>query len=65
MGSAGQLCDGCFRTLDEIAAWSGMDDDGKRVVWQRLVQRASEKISEAGSAPNPPLEWVAAPGIRA
>ena len=34
------FCEGCFRTLDEIAAWSGMDDDGKRGVWQLIEQRA-------------------------
>ncbi len=65
MGPASQLCDGCFRTLDEIAAWSAMDDDGKRGVWQSLVQRASEAISEAKSATNPPRELAAAPGPRA
>jgi uncharacterized protein len=41
MEPASQLCGGCFRTLDEIAAWSCMDEEGKREVWQRLVQRAA------------------------
>lgn len=39
MNAASQLCDGCFRTLDEIAAWSLMDDEGKRTVWARIEQR--------------------------
>ncbi|TJZ77584.1 DUF1289 domain-containing protein [Chitiniphilus eburneus] len=30
------VCVGCRRTVDEIAAWSGMDDDAKAAVWQRL-----------------------------
>jgi uncharacterized protein len=34
------LCAGCFRTLDEIAAWGRMDDAGKRAVWGLIVQRA-------------------------
>lgn len=34
------LCDGCLRTLDEVAAWSGLDNAGKRAVWQRLGARA-------------------------
>ena len=33
------LCIGCYRTLDEIAGWSGMDDAQKRAVWLRLAQR--------------------------
>jgi uncharacterized protein len=32
-------CEGCLRTLDEIAAWSRMDDAAKRAVWLRLSQR--------------------------
>jgi predicted Fe-S protein YdhL (DUF1289 family) len=34
------LCAGCRRTLDEIAAWSRLDDAGKRVVWAQLARRA-------------------------
>lgn len=34
------LCEGCFRTLDEIAAWSVMTDADKRLVWQALPARA-------------------------
>jgi hypothetical protein len=33
------LCEGCLRTLDEIAAWSVLDDDAKRAVWALLDQR--------------------------
>jgi len=32
-------CEGCLRTLDEIAAWSRMDDDEKRAVWVLLDER--------------------------
>lgn len=39
MDAASGLCEGCLRTLDEIAAWGTMDDDGKRMVCQRLEQR--------------------------
>lgn len=39
MDAASGLCEGCLRTIDEIAAWGTMDDDGKRAVWQRLEQR--------------------------
>ena len=36
------LCEGCFRTLEEIAAWGMMADHEKRAVWQELVRRAQE-----------------------
>jgi len=32
-------CEGCFRSLDEIAAWSRMDEAGKRDIWALIVQR--------------------------
>lgn len=40
MDPASGLCQGCWRTLDEIAAWSSMRDEDKRVVWVRIAQRA-------------------------
>jgi predicted Fe-S protein YdhL (DUF1289 family) len=36
------LCDGCLRTLDEIAAWSRLDDAGKRGVWRTIGLRARQ-----------------------
>jgi hypothetical protein len=33
------LCEGCLRTLDEIAAWSTMADEDKRRVWALLPAR--------------------------
>ena len=36
------LCEGCLRTLDEIAAWGRMDDEGKREVWARLAVRVGD-----------------------
>ena len=37
------LCRGCLRTLDEIAAWSTLDDEGRRAVWARIETRAREQ----------------------
>lgn len=34
------LCKGCLRTLDEIADWSTLDDEGKRIIWARIETRA-------------------------
>ncbi len=32
-------CEGCLRTIDEIAVWSALSDDDKRAVWAELRQR--------------------------
>ena len=32
-------CEGCCRTIDEIAHWSLLDDDEKRAVWTDLDRR--------------------------
>ena len=41
MDAASGWCEGCLRTLDEIAAWGLMDNRGKRAVWALIEQRAS------------------------
>lgn len=47
MSPATGLCEGCWRTIDEIAAWSRMDDEEKRVVWARLeVRRGAPPAKE-------------------
>ncbi len=40
MDESSGLCEGCLRTLDEIAAWGAMADDGRRAVWRMIEQRA-------------------------
>lgn len=39
MDAATGWCAGCWRTLDEIARWSAMDDPQRLAVWARLEQR--------------------------
>jgi uncharacterized protein len=34
------LCEGCFRTLEEIAGWGMKADAERRAVWDLLQQRA-------------------------
>jgi predicted Fe-S protein YdhL (DUF1289 family) len=41
MDAASGLCEGCLRTLDEIAAWGMLDNRGKRAVWALIEQRAA------------------------
>jgi len=38
------LCLGCFRTLDELRAWSTLDEAGKRVVWTQIAERAATQL---------------------
>ena len=46
-----QYCEGCFRTLDEIAAWGRMEDAGKREVWRLIGQRAlAPAVSQGNDA---------------
>ena len=40
-------CEGCFRTLDEIAIWSECSAEQKRALWESLVQRARQIGSTA------------------
>ncbi len=39
--TAPALCKGCARSIDEIAAWSVMDDAQKLAVWAELEARRS------------------------
>jgi predicted Fe-S protein YdhL (DUF1289 family) len=39
MSATNGLCDGCFRTIDEIAHWGLYDDDEKRAVIAALPGR--------------------------
>ena len=44
-------CDGCLRTLAEIAAWSRLDNDGKRGVWRIIEQRAVASLAALNVSP--------------
>jgi len=38
-------CEGCLRTIDEIAGWSLYDDDEKRAVWDALDSRHAQFVA--------------------
>lgn len=44
------LCAGCFRTIDEIARWANVDDDGKRLILAAVAQRRRGLDCDAGRA---------------
>lgn len=37
-----EICLGCFRSLEEIMAWSGADADQRRAILQNTEQRRDE-----------------------
>ena len=41
MDAATGWCEGCFRTLDEIAAWGMQDNTARRAVWRLIEQRCT------------------------
>lgn len=47
MNDRSGLCEGCYRTIDEIIAWSKMGDEAKRRVWQLLPARKQAVAEKA------------------
>ena len=47
-------CEGCLRTLDEIAAWSALDDVAKREVWRELGRRRLQRRRQLAATPQEP-----------
>jgi predicted Fe-S protein YdhL (DUF1289 family) len=39
MDAVSGLCQGCYRTLDEIRLWSQSSDAAKLLVWQQIEAR--------------------------
>ena len=47
-------CEGCARTIDEIAAWGRLDEATRQRVWAVLPQRQAVLRAQIGPArPNP------------
>ncbi|MBK7051134.1 MAG: DUF1289 domain-containing protein [Rhodoferax sp.] len=44
MNEASGWCEGCYRTLDEIAQWSRLDDGTKQTIWGQIEQRLLREI---------------------
>jgi predicted Fe-S protein YdhL (DUF1289 family) len=40
------LCAGCLRTLDEIAAWSVLDNAQRRAVWAAIADRRAARATD-------------------
>jgi uncharacterized protein len=50
MNGESGLCEGCFRTLDEIAGWSRQGDDEKLRILALIAQRRSAGVTPSGAA---------------
>jgi uncharacterized protein len=46
----GGLCEGCLRTLDEIAAWAVLDERGKQGVWKLIHERRALRAGSVATA---------------
>ena len=42
-------CEGCLRTLSEIAEWSRMGPTAQRQVWAALPERMAQRASQAAA----------------
>lgn len=40
-------CEGCQRSLDEIGAWSALDEAGRRAVWRRIRARREREADSS------------------
>ena len=45
MDAATALCEGCFRTLEEVAAWGMLPEGERRQVWQLIATRARAALA--------------------
>ncbi|NMG75832.1 DUF1289 domain-containing protein [Aromatoleum diolicum] len=50
------LCEGCFRSLDEIASWSRHGDGEKRRILDAVAQRRAALGVTSDAAPLAPTE---------
>lgn len=48
LDSQQRYCEGCWRTVDEIAAWSGLSNGQKIRLWRELGQRRQGLLGGLG-----------------
>ena len=44
-------CEGCGRTIDEIAAWGSLGDEARRRIWQLLPERQARLRAALAAEP--------------
>jgi uncharacterized protein len=50
MDASTGLCEGCFRTLDEIRVWGMLPDERRREVWALIEQRIAPQLPAPDAA---------------
>ena len=46
MNATTHLCEGCFRTGDEIAVWSSANNAAKQAIWFQIAQRVDQQAAQ-------------------
>ena len=54
MDKASGLCEGCLRTLDEIAAWAAAPDEEQRLILAAIAKRRASLSPRFVKIPPPP-----------
>jgi uncharacterized protein len=49
MDTVSGLCQGCSRTIAEIAAWGQMSDPEKQSIWGLIAQRVAQRQLQEGT----------------
>jgi predicted Fe-S protein YdhL (DUF1289 family) len=52
MDAATGWCEGCLRTIDEIAAWGALSDDARRAMLAGLPERRVQWAQRHGHGPH-------------
>lgn len=52
MDESSGLCEGCYRSIDEIAAWGAADDQEKSLILAAVAQRRQRLEIAAGAIRN-------------
>ena len=52
MDPVSKLCRGCLRTIEEIAAWSQLDDAARNAILGNIIERRREYPSPETEAAN-------------
>ena len=52
-----RVCDGCGRTLGEIAIWSGLAPEGRLTIVRRVTGWVPRGAADQGSGQDQPRSW--------
>jgi predicted Fe-S protein YdhL (DUF1289 family) len=64
MDETTRLCKGCWRTIEEIIAWSSHDDEAKKQVWALIEYRKSGAINVTpNETSNATLNAISTPNV--